>query len=339
MANGQPITMRQFMGPLIQARGLPLLLNLVQLELVKQDASQSHIAVSTDDVRREEELTLDKLFHDRDEKEQEQLAQAQRKGDKELAAKLATQIRQEREQFLGEYLENQHYTRVEYDMVIEINAYLRKLAEPLAKGKITDEMVQREFGIEYGETAQVRVISLSNMQEVQEAQRRLKAGEDFGELAKQMSRDARTASLGGEFPAFSRQSPGFPAEFKELAFSLQPGQVSEALNFRGAYYLIKLERKFPPKAVKFDSVKESLRKSMYERLIESLMGQFRQGLGEQAMTKLTISEPEMAKQFDALKAKQIAAIRDRQKIDEQWKKEREAQAATQPAATAPATQP
>jgi hypothetical protein len=45
----------------------------------------------------------------------------------------------------------------------------------------------------------------------------------------------------------------------------------------------------------------------------------------------------LSKQFLELKAKQQGAIKDRQKLSEQLKKEREA--ATQPSATQPATVP
>jgi len=329
---GQPITMQQFVTPLIKAHGLPLLLNMVQLELAREDAREAHVTITPQDVEHEQDLTLAKMFSDSDKKEQDQAEEADRKGQTELARKTREQIRKDRQSLLSQYLDNQHYSRVEYDIVVELNAYLRNAAERTLKGKISDDMVKQEFGVEYGQNAKVRMIVLGNMTEVEKAQQLLKLGQDFADVAKRMSRDQRTAPLGGEMPPFSRQTPGLPDEFKQLAFSLQPGQVSDPLNYGGNFYLIKLEELIAPRAVKFDSVKDALRKTMYERLTESVMGQLRTSLGNEAMQTLQINDPEMARQFNDLKAKREAAIRDRGQINAQWKKERSA-------AMHPATQP
>jgi parvulin-like peptidyl-prolyl isomerase len=340
--NGEPITLHDLIDPLLASRGLPLLLNIAQLNMARQDARDAHVTVTPEDVKKEQELTLERLFKDRDQKEQDKLADAEAKHDTEKVTQLRAQIHEDREKFLDQYLDTQHVSRVEYDLVIELNAYLRKSAEINGKGKITDEMVERQFGLEYGETAKCRVIQCNNMREIQEAQQRLRAGEDFAQVAKSMSRNARTAPLGGEMPPFSLQTQGIPQEFRQLAFSLQPGQISDPLVLGDNYYLIKLEQKFAPKAVKFADVKEILRKNMYDALTEKIMTDLRENLGQQVMQKLTITEPLLSRQFEDLKAKQEGAIKERQKMNEQWRKEREA-AATQNAAPAgppaPATQP
>jgi len=46
-------------------------------------------------------------------------------------------------------------------------------------------------------TVQVRYIQLDNMKEVAEARRRLQGGESFADVAQSMSRNPRTAPLGG----------------------------------------------------------------------------------------------------------------------------------------------
>ena len=71
------------------------------------------------------------------------------------------------------------------------------------------------------------------------------------------------------------------------------------------------------------------------------MKSLRQNLATQVMTEMTIDDPMLSKQFVDLKARQEGAIKERQKLNEQWKKERAAgtqPAATQPAATSPAGQ-
>jgi parvulin-like peptidyl-prolyl isomerase len=335
--NGQPITMRQLMQPLLEAHGLTFLLNMARLELVKQEARKDQLVVSAQDVQREQELTMAKMFKDSDTKEQEQLDDAERKGMSDRAAQLRETIRKDRETFLQQYLQEKNYSRAEYDLVIEINAYLRKLSERDVQGKISDELVEKEFGVEYGETAEVRYIQLANMNEVNKARQRIQAGEDFGKVAREMSRNARTAAMDGKMVPFSRQTPGLPDAFKQMAFALQPGQVSDTLSLGGNWYIIKLEQKFAPKAVKFDAVKESLRKSMTERVVEARMDQLRNGLNQEALVRVRVEDPLLSKQFENIKSQREAAIRDKQKIDEQLRKERTLRDTTQPATTAPAT--
>ena len=317
--NGQPITLDEVIKPLMEWRGLAFMLNVAQLDVAKQDMRNKGLTVTPDDIKAELDKTLEKMFPEQPERD--------------------------RGPYLEQYLDKQNYSRAEFDTVVEINAYLRKAAMEAIKGKITDDAVEKEFGIEYGETAKCRFIQLANAREITDAQTRLKAGEDFAEVARTMSRDPRTAPLGGEMQPFSLQTQGLPDQFRQLAFTLQEGQVSDPLNIRESWYLIKLEHKFPPKAVKFSSVKESLRASMYDKLAEFEMNQLRENLGVQVMQQLSIHDPLLAKQFEELKARQEGVIKGREKVNAQLKREREAatQPTSQPASdlngstTAPAT--
>jgi foldase protein PrsA len=336
--NGQPVTMGELMKPLLEAHGLQILTGLVQLDLLKQEARADHAPVSPEDVRHEREMALGKMFKDADAKEQDQLDEAEQKGQTADAEKLRAQISSDREGLLTQYLENQHFSRAEFDLKMEINAYLRKKAERLLTGKITDAMVEKEFNVEYGETRDVRYIQLANMQQVAEARQRLKT-EDFGDVAASYSGDARTGNskLKGMLSGISLQTPGLPKTFKEMAFSVELGQVSETLNLEGHYFILKPEKKYPPKAVKFDKIKDSLRKSMFDRLVQSLMEQLSSNVGQEVVQKLQIEDPILKKQYEQFMSRQQSEIRDRAKMNEQFKKEREAHSlTTQPAATEPA---
>jgi hypothetical protein len=347
--NGEPITLAELLKPLLEAHGLRILNALSRLDLLKQEAKRDHETVTADDIRRERERVLRGMFKDADAREQDQLDDAEQKGDAAAAKKLRDLIDSDRQVLLDQYLENQHVSRVEFDLAMEINAYQRKKAERLLTGKITDEVVEKEFNIEYGETADVRYIQLANMQQVAQARQRLK-NESFGDVAKEMSEDPRTAPLGGLEPGISRRSPGLPDTFKDMAFSLQPGQVSDTLNLYGHFFILKLDKKYPPKAVKFASVKDSLRKSMFDRLVQSLMGQITEGVNNDALKALKIEDPILKKAFDAELDRQESQALNRKKMEEQMKLDRRDRVlATQPsfkgaaeaapAATAPATQP
>lgn len=355
--NGEPVTMAELMKPLLEAHGLQILNALMQLDLLKQEAQLNHEIVTPEDIRNERRLTLQRLFKDADIKEEDQLEDARQKGDKAAADKLQAQIDSDRETLLNQYLENQHFSRAEFDLRMEINAYERKQAERLLTGKLTDAMVQKEFNVEYGETADIRYMQLANMQEVAEARQLLKT-ESFADVAgrERLNHDPRSVASGGLMPGISRATPGLPQDFKDLAFSLKPGEVSpDTLNLNGAFYIIKLEKLYPPKAVKFEKVKDSLRKSMFDRLVQSLIGQINNSVTADVVKRMQIEDPLLKKQFDLIAARQQAEALDRKKMEEQWKKERlgvglttqpsatqpasAEPATTAPAATVPATQP
>jgi foldase protein PrsA len=339
--NGEPVTMGELMKPLLESHGLQILTGIVQLDLLKQEARRDHATVTADDIRKERESTLGKMFKDADTKEEDQLEAAEARGDKESAAKLREQIDADREALLSQYLDNQHFSRAEFDLKMEINTYLHKQAERLLQGKITDEMVQKEFGIEYGETRDVRYIQLANMQQVADARQRLAKGDRFADVAKDMTLNPRMRDLGGLVPGISRQTPGLPEVFKDKAFALEPGQVApDTLNLGGYFYILEVDAKHPPRAVKFESVKDSLRKSMYDRLATSLVGKLSESVGREAELKMQVEDPILKKQYDEFMARQQKQAIDRQKLEKQLDKERAAMnAATQPAAGAAAPAP
>ena len=60
-------------------------------------------------------------------------------------------------------------------------------------------------------------------------------------------------------------------EVEDVLEALQPGEVSDPVQAEGAYHLIKLEKRIAPKAVKFEDVKESIRKDLTERVVQAVM--------------------------------------------------------------------
>jgi peptidyl-prolyl cis-trans isomerase D len=212
----------------------------------------------------------------------------------------------------------------------------------MVSGKINDAALQEAFRELYGETVQVRHIQLANMQEVIEAKRRLAAGEPFAQVAQEMSRNARTANLGGELPPFSRQTSGYPQAFKDAAFSLKEGEVSDAVEAEGAYHLLQLVHRIPPKAVKFEDVKESLRDDLQDRLVQATIKDLRAQIAQDAIKELIIDEPSLKKQYDAQLHQSDQQLKDRNQIRQQFEKERERilkQAATRQSTTSPTTIP
>jgi parvulin-like peptidyl-prolyl isomerase len=66
----------------------------------------------------------------------------------------------------------------------------------------------------------------------------LKAGKDFAELAKQYSKDELTRAQGGDLGWFPRGI--YPAQLDAVAFSLQPGQISDVIQTPLGFHIIKV---------------------------------------------------------------------------------------------------
>lgn len=337
--NGEKLTMRQLVAPLIDSHGLTMLLNLVQLELAKQDAAlvRPPIIVTQKDFDEERQITLNRLFKDAPTEKslQDQLEIAIATHHDADAKKIQAEIDDERDQLLDQFLENQHIGRGEFELVLRINTYVRKIAEPQMRGKINDAALRNAFGQMYGERVVVRYMELANMDEVNAAKRRLAAGDAFADVAHDMSHNARSAALGGELPPFSRQAKGLPDDFKAAAFSLKDGQVSDVVTVGNTFILIKRERVLAPKAVKFEDVKESIRATLTEKLLETAVKKLREDLATQALAEMKIEDPVLAQQF---KARQDRQIRDQQRIKlEMDKRQRLIDSMRNGAATRPAS--
>src|SRR5690348_4531531 len=67
---------------------------------------------------------------------------------------------------------------------------------------------------------------------------RIRAGEDFATLARQYSEDLGSRNSGGEY-IFGRGK--MVPEFEAVAFSLEPGEVSDVIQTQFGYHIIKTE--------------------------------------------------------------------------------------------------
>jgi peptidyl-prolyl cis-trans isomerase C len=80
----------------------------------------------------------------------------------------------------------------------------------------------------------------------------LKKGADFAELAKKKSKDPG-ASDGGDLGFFTKDQ--MVPEFSAVAFTLEPGKVSDPVKSQFGWHVIKVEEKRNRKAPDFDQVK------------------------------------------------------------------------------------
>ena len=343
---GREVTFGELLEPLIEAHGLEFLFQLLQLEAVQQAAEQKGIQVSAQDVADEREQTLSRLFQDVEEKTREQIEQAEAAGQAEKVKQLRADLERQREGLMEQFLQQQYVqtrnymSRQEFDILLRTNAYLRKLAEarPEIRAEIPEQALKDDFAILYGEKAVVRHIQLSNLQEVNEAKRRL-ATQSFAEVASALSRNRQTAPVGGELPPFTQNSEEIPLAFREAAFRLKPGEVSDAIQTGDAYHLVKLERRVAPRAVTFESVKKNLQQQRRERMVQLVMNELRRQFTDDVRNQMRIEDPRLQQIYVERLEAQKAKLRERDDIRRQMERERGNGAATRPVEPSPAEPP
>ncbi len=81
------------------------------------------------------------------------------------------------------------------------------------------------------------------LKEAEEVKARLEAGEDFADVAKEVSDDPATADKGGDLGWVFRGQMG--EAFDEVAFSLEPGQIGGPVKVNDGYAIIRVEEKDP----------------------------------------------------------------------------------------------
>jgi len=114
---------------------------------------------------------------------------------------------------------------------------------------------------------------------IEKAALRIQNGEAFAAVAKEASQDV-TASYGGDLGYFARGR--MVPEFEAAAFSLEKGQVSDIVDTKYGYHLIKVEDKRPQMLIPFEEVEQELRVNMGTRKAEKLGREYVENLKAQA---------------------------------------------------------
>jgi parvulin-like peptidyl-prolyl isomerase len=114
------------------------------------------------------------------------------------------------------------------------------------------------------------------LKKIKKIQQELKAGADFGDLAKKYSEDPGSASRGGDLGYFSKGD--MVPEFEKVAFSMNVGQVSDPVLTDFGYHLIKVEEKRSGRKLSYDDVKNDLKELLYQKAAQQRYEEWIKGL-------------------------------------------------------------
>ena len=115
---------------------------------------------------------------------------------------------------------------------------------------------------------------------IREVEAKVKAGEDFSDLARTYSQDVGSAAKGGNLDFIYLGI--FDPAFDEAISQLKIGEVSAVVASRFGYHIIKLNERQPPGDVPFEQVKDEVQKYLFMAKAEELVKTYIEGLKSKA---------------------------------------------------------
>lgn len=161
------------------------------------------------------------------------------------------------------------------DVKADIATYLKskKMIEP--RISISDDEMKTYFEENKDSFAQPEQIEASHIlveteKLAKEIKTKIDNGEDFSELAKEYSTDTASKDDGGNLGYFS--SGTMVAEFEEVAFSLEKGEISEPVKTDYGYHIIKLTGKKAAKEANYEENKEKVEEALFDEKVQTEYG-------------------------------------------------------------------
>ncbi len=174
---------------------------------------------------------------------------------------------------------------------------MEALLTKIAREAVTPDNLQKTY--EQAAKAQkpeqevhARHILVATEAEADAVEKRLKAGEDFAKIAKDLSKD--TGSDGGDLGWFTREKV-VPA-FADAAFKLKPGEISPPIKSEFGWHVIQVlairDTQFPP----FDQVKNQVTSYVVQKAQTEYVENLRK---EGKIVRLTQSAAPVPPRFDS----------------------------------------
>jgi peptidyl-prolyl cis-trans isomerase SurA len=122
----------------------------------------------------------------------------------------------------------------------------------------------------------------------QEISRKIAAGEDFGTLASEYS-EGPEKETNGDLGSFEKGS--LARELEEPVENLKQGEVTPWIQFRNAWYLLKLMEKKEARVKPFEEARDDIEKKLLDEKTQVKFEEFMKELKEKSYIKILIPNP------------------------------------------------
>lgn len=230
--NGEKISEDELHERLVAQYGQELLDTLITGKVIEQEVKKENIQVTQEEI------------------DEEKAAYAESYGGEEA---------------LKQTLETSGLTMADFEEDIESYLATKKLLEP--RIKITEEDMKAYFEENKDSFAQQEQVNASHIlvedeETAKEVIGKLNDGGDFAELAAEYSIDESNKDAGGDLGFFGKGD--MAEEFEEMAFSLEPGKISDPVKTEYGYHVIKVAEKKEAKEAVYEDVKEEIQNTLLE---------------------------------------------------------------------------
>ncbi len=141
-------------------------------------------------------------------------------------------------------------------------------------------------------------------QQIEKIAARIKAGEDFGKVAAEVSQDAGSASNNGQLGFLTKGS--FPGPFDDTAFSLAVNQVSKPVRSDAGYHLIKVTEVKKSDVASLDSMRPALETQARQTKLDELYSEAVNSLNDLAVDTDNIQDLAKVQKLLVNSAKNVA---------------------------------
>lgn len=233
IAGGQPITGRQWIDELKKKYGVEVLVGMLNHIVVDKEAAALGIEITDAEVDQE-------LVH----------ASAGYGSEEEYYQQMQSQLGLSRQEVLAEALYRLKLQAIAtVDITIsdaEINTYIKQNAERFTPKK---EM-------------QLSMIKVSSSEEAEQVMDRLEQGEDFANLAKELSIDEESRQHGGSLGKVEEDDPFLPEGLLKMAADLDAGDIAGPIEYEDDFAIIRLESIQTPEVMKHQDIMLMVRQEL-----------------------------------------------------------------------------
>ena len=128
-------------------------------------------------------------------------------------------------------------------------------------------------GLDLEEEIHARHILVETEEEANAVLKRLDAGEKFEDVAKEVS-TGPSGERGGDLGYFTKDR--MVPEFSDVAFTLQPGEVSQPVKTQFGWHIIKVEDRSEQQVVAFEEVSDQIKSQIRDQRAQALVTKLRE---------------------------------------------------------------